>query len=124
MTIVYFLVTLFAKRLQVIVVECQRITLKRGGRTHERYNVVYILGWAYHRRLLLQTRLAQWIVGELHSSQPRPTLRLVDFATGFGIGVTLNGFTLLLGSVDSWHGVFFRWRNPAASESESSAGGK
>lgn len=124
MIIVYFLVALFAERLQVVVVKRQRIALKRVFRAHERYNVVYILGGSDHRRLLLQTRLAQRIVGELRGSQPRPALRLVDFAARLGVGIALDGATLLLGAVDSWHGVSFRWHNPAASESGSSAGGK
>lgn len=124
MIIVYFLVALFAERLQVIVVERQRIALKGVFRAHERYDVVYVLGGSDHRRLLLQTRLAQRIVSKLRSSQPRPTLRLVDFAPLLGVGIARNWVTLLLRSVDSWHGVSFRWHNPAASESGSSAGGK
>lgn len=113
MIIVYVLVTLFAKRLQVSVVEGQSLAFNWVGRAHERYDVMYILGRSYDRRLHRQAPLAQRIVGKLRSSQPRPALRLIDFAPFLGVGIAERGVILLRRLVDGRHSVSFRWRNLA-----------
>lgn len=77
MAIVDSLVTLFAERLEVIVIVSQRIALYGVVRGRKRYNVVYIFRRPYHRRLFCKAQLTERIVGELYSPQTLPAFALV-----------------------------------------------